>query len=332
VAVGAGSEHSLMSDSSALPNSSQLTDFFPLVDPAPVDLGPGPVSLFNALNDHKSVKLHPKSPNLGACAQVIRLENASTGGQIEIEITADGRSQYRFALACKGLDRLCLEHGLVKYFLTLTLSDDYLRGGNEMISAFTHWLQVAFKRLGVEFAYVWAVELQRKRYLKYGKAALHWHVVVVCPLGSLPHVEYSGVGPRRRLYVVGDGSVVANGRLVERWGKGIVFSQLVRSPTVFGYIGKYFTKDYGAVRGFKSEWLKLRRFGCSNLSFRRWPRWAFDWVGSEISNQPDVKDLYFVRSGSKARIRAKSADGAFVDVAACKSPWRAVFVSSGGQK
>lgn len=256
---------------------------------------------------------------------LIELTNFDTGQKLILPVDPDGRSQIRFKQACKGLDRLCDEWGLWRYFLTLTLDDEHIGDANSQLNGFLNFLRNRFRRDGSPFFYVWVVEAQKKRYRRYGKKALHWHFVIVCPALSFPDIDYRRPEFKRGLYVKEEGRVVANADLVRRWGRGMVFSQVVKSPTVFGYISKYFSKDYGAVKGWKPEWANLRRWGCSNLSFNRWPAWAYNWVKAQLATRPELEDCYFRKQGSTVHVGAKDERGKFSSITKARSPWRLTY-------
>ena len=90
--------------------------------------------------------------------------------------------RYKFRRSCLALERLYNEiKGMQFYFLTLTLSDKDLEVCNKNLHKFINLLQMRFRRSKLPFWYVWVVELQWKRYLKYGKLARHWHFIILAP-------------------------------------------------------------------------------------------------------------------------------------------------------
>ena len=191
-------------------------------------------------------------------------------------------SDYKFKRVCKGLERVYNENkGLQLYFLTLTLSDKDLKVCNKNLDRFIKFISMRFKRLGLPFYYAWVVEVQKKRYLKYGKLARHWHFVILAPVGSLPDVEFRQYQvPHYK--IIRDGSIVKNKDLFIRWGYGQVFCKSAWSKNIYGYLGKYLEKQAtkGGGSGFPVA-LASRRFGSSNFKYFSYPNWAYDYcVGS----------------------------------------------------
>jgi hypothetical protein len=227
-----------------------------------------------------------------------------------------------------GLDEFARREGCLLYFLTLTLKDDWLSSANRDVSEFFNVVRMAFKRAGAAFAYVWTVELQKRRYTKHGVKALHWHSVIACPIGALPAVERVG----GRLRVITDGSIVTQKRLHELWGRGLTFSQPVRSPSTYAYIGKYITKEFGELQALHPEWAKLRRFGRSNLGWLAWPKWAREWMAEQVALNPGFAECYTRRVGRYAVVGVRDLEkyelfgdvGSFRVLAGKENPWKVV--------
>lgn len=250
---------------------------------------------------------------------LVILHNTLTGDRVPLLFTAEEKARYRFRLACLGVDRHRVEHGSALYFVTLTLADADIDAGNSQIVRFADWFRHAFK--GLPFAYTWVVELQKRRYKRSGEKALHWHMVLSVPDGSLPHVEKTRNG---RLRLVEDGRIVSNARLIKRWGLGMVFSARVKAPTVYGYLGKYMGKDRG-VRDFDPAWANLRQWGSSQLGVKKWPGWAYRWALGLSERYPAAADLYFRKAGRHVAAGAISEDGCFTAIFEHESPWRVAF-------
>lgn len=224
---------------------------------------------------------------------------------VEFDESPASRSEYRFVKKCKGLDRLRRKHGLELYFLTATVRNEDADSMNREISRLLNFIRMRFRRAGLEVYYAWVVELQKKRYTKTGVLALHWHIAIICNRGTLPDVGYRDPKHHRGLYVREQGSVVSMDDLVKFWGKGLVFSQIAISPTVYGYLSKYFTKSEAEFR-LKEEWKNLRRFGASQMQHNAYPQWAFDAVENAIAESVDYK--YF-KHGSRIDFLRIDADG-----------------------
>jgi hypothetical protein len=251
----------------------------------------------------------------------LTIKNSITNEIIPIQLDAASKSQYRFRRACIGLDRIKNLFGLTLYFVTLTVRDENVDAMNRDLNKFLNWLRSRFKRKHFDIYYVWVVELQKKRYRKYGIKALHWHFAIVCADGALPHSEKRG----GRMHLVEDGNVITVKDIIKYWGKGdIVFSLRAWSRGVYGYLSKYFAKDYSQLGDYKPEWANLRRFGSSQLRHYAFPKWAYEWVDQELSANPELRDLYIRKVGSKVGFYAKDEKKKFVTVKEIRSPWKLV--------
>jgi hypothetical protein len=222
--------------------------------------------------------------------------------------------------------------GFQVYFLTLTLSDENLSTVNRDLNKFVTFLRTRFKRAGVQFWYTWVVELQKRRYKKSGKAALHWHFAIVCPVGSLPDVCFrQKIKPHYLLKQ--DGAVVSQADLFARWGKGQVFCMKAYSNKVYGYLSKYFTKEYEKLEGYNLTWSSLRRWGSSQLTYYRFPEWGFDEVMKAAESEPSILDMWIKKEGARINVYCQEkfawSDGSehtrFVRVRSFRSPWERAF-------
>jgi len=249
----------------------------------------------------------------------VKIQNVLTG---HIFNTDSNISDYKFKRVCKGLERMYSEDkGLQLYFLTLTLSDKDLRVCNKNLHKFIDFLQKRFNRSKLPFYYVWVVELQWKRYLKYGKLARHWHFVILAPVGSLPDVEYrKNQVPHYK--IIRDGSLVKNKDLFIRWGYGQVFCKSAWSKNIYGYLGKYLEKQAkkGGGSGFPFA-LASRRFGSSNLKYFSYPNWAYDYC---VVASKTYKDFVSIKTGSKLNIIGLDGSGGFIEKVELKSPYKRV--------
>jgi hypothetical protein len=262
----------------------------------------------------------------------MRLENRVTGKVLQVADDRLEKSRYRLKRACRALDRLLGLFGLQLYFLTLTLTDKDVEALNREVRKFAHWMQQYFRRAGVPMFYVWVVELQKKRYRRYGVLALHWHFAIVCRKGALPHVGYGDPVGKRRMRVIRDGDVVSNRMLMKRWGRGMTWC-VEGWSRVYDYLEKYIEKGYEGLAGYKKEWAGLRRFGSSRLGKYAYPKWAFEAVNRVEAEYPELADLCLRRVGGRVgwygvgeigvddlREGDKRLAGAFE----LRSPWRKV--------
>jgi len=231
--------------------------------------------------------------------------------------------RYKFRRSCLALERLYNEiKGMQFYFLTLTLSDKDLEVCNKNLHKFINLLQMRFRRSKLPFWYVWVVELQWKRYLKYGKLARHWHFIILAPVGSLPVVEFRQYQvPHYK--IIRDGSIIKISELIKRWGYGQVFCKSAWSNNLYNYLGKYLEKQpqKGAGSGFPFA-LASRRFGSSNFGYYAYPNWAYDYC---VNASKTYNDFVSIKTGSKLNIIGLDSSGVFIEKVVLNSPYKKVF-------
>ena len=106
----------------------------------------------------------------------------------------------------KDFDRVKDFFGLPVSFLTITQSDVSVDTGYRWVSSVMDSMRHAFRRCGLKFFYVAALEIQPKRYRRYGVLAPHWHIAIAHDDKlALPHGERLANGHVRKAR---DGSVV----------------------------------------------------------------------------------------------------------------------------
>jgi len=228
--------------------------------------------------------------------------------------------RYKFRRSCLALDRVALEFPRLQiYFLTLTLSDKNLQVCNKNLNKFIQFLRINFSRAGVPFYYIWVVELQMKRYYKYGKLARHWHFVILVPVGSLPDVEFR-LDKVPHYKVLKEGSIIKNSELIKRWGYGQVFCKPAWSKNIYGYLGKYLEKQSQKGNGSGSPFaLASRRFGSSNFGYYAYPKWAY----SEYLNASQIyPDVFIFKKGSRLDILGLDSQGCLIKSVRVASPYR----------
>ena len=210
------------------------------------------------------------------------------------------RSAYSFNRTCRGIDRLTKENGLETYFLTLTVNNDSLESTNKTLNGFLNFLRNRFSRNSKRFYYAWVVELQKKRYIKSGSKALHWHFAIACPPGSLPDVDFR---PHARMHykVRAEGSLITSKEIYNRWGRGQVYCVKAMGD-IAGYLGKYLNKSYESLANYKTEWSKLRRFGSSQIGFNKYPLWAIREIQNLKADGVPVDSLGITKNGSVVNV------------------------------
>lgn len=269
----------------------------------------------------------------------MKIRNDVTGKEFVFSDDPASRSGYTFKLICKALDRVSSAFHLQIYFLTLTLRDDSVDAVNRDLNKFITFLRTRFKRSDSKWYYVWVVELQKKRYRKSGVKALHWHFAIVCPDGALPDVGFRQ-NMRPHYLVKEQGKVITSSDLFDRWGLGQVFCMRAYSRGVYGYLSKYFTKEYDKLPDYNSAWLSLRRFGSSQFGFYRFPQWALDGVQGRARSDSAYLDLAIKREGARVNFYGRELEPSLViggteirrwiRVDSIRSPWK--VVRDGSQK
>ena len=243
--------------------------------------------------------------------------NRITGVAFNID---SNKLDYKFRKVCNGLDRIWADNkDLQLFFLTLTLSDKNLEVCNKNLNKFIDFLRRRFNRSKLPFFYVWVVELQKKRYYKYGKLARHWHFAILAPVGSLPDVEYrKNQVPHYK--IIRDGSLVKNKDLFIRWGYGQVFCKSAWSKNIYNYLGKYLQKQVkrGDGSGFPFA-LASRRFGSSNFGYYAYPNWAYDYCVNALKT---YNDFVSIKTGSKLNIIGLDSSGALIEKVVLRSPYK----------
>lgn len=189
------------------------------------------------------------------------------------------RSQRRFDRLCKSLDAYADVYGLMVYFLTLTLSPENLECSAGELQRFVKFMLARIERAtGEKAKYVWVLEVQPKRFVKYGVKARHWHLAVAVPDGSLPHVRFVE-DARRHYQVVADGTVVPVADLYKGWGQGQVFCTKATTD-VYRYLSKYISKQE-SYRWFGP---RTRGYGSSMMGPGAWEAWTGEpiWAWQEL--------------------------------------------------
>jgi len=247
---------------------------------------------------------------------IVRLWNKRTGQEFSFD--SGDRQGYEFSKVCKALDRLVKIFGFKVYFLTMTLGKDTSVIEREL-DRFLSFMRQRFKRAGMRWYYAWVIELQKKRYKRYGVKALHWHMAIICPAGALPDVSHVKGNTRYHYRVKRDGDVIKNSELYKRWGRGFIFCCEAYSD-IAGYLGKYMGKDKAEI---PFEWSNLRRFGSSQLGIYRFPDWAYEELVDMEARGIDLELHVIRRVGSQVLLYWRTGGGLRL---ACKlkSPWRVV--------
>lgn len=219
-----------------------------------------------------------------------------TRGDLEIptdsQLPRARRCRYRTLTAARLVNESVRRGGFRGRFLFLTLTYRYTGDWRpDHIRDFHRRARVWFRRLGLDYRYIWTGELQKR-------GAMHYHVIVWVPRHvMLPKPDKRGW-----------------------WPHGMSNVQVARNPV--GYIAKYASKGVGVVCDAEGREIRVPRGArlCGSggldapgrMEYRFWcaPRWA------RAAASPDgaIVDLRRCRGGFVER-----GTGAFFE-----SPWEFV--------
>ena len=224
-------------------------------------------------------------------------------------MSPEDRTLWLFRKRIKDFDRLWFSLGLSCSFLTITQSDVSVDSGYRWITDVMRGMRQMFVRRGLHFFYVAALEIQPKRYVKYGVLASHWHIAIAHSLdGALPHSDRVEVNGRLRVRKVRDGSVVTWDWLLANVKQkfGLYFCCDCWSRNVEDYLGKYLAKSE-LLKEFKEKLgRRVRVFASSRFPVEHQMTWFQKKdFGDLMIEHPDLEDLYWHREGASIVGRGK---------------------------
>jgi hypothetical protein len=246
------------------------------------------------------------------------LRQISTGKFIYISLKE--QKKYGFKKVCRALDRIRQGTELSMYFLTLSLSGDNLDKLNKDLKKFIDFMSKRFHRKSQVFFYAWVVEVQKKRFWKYGQIARHWHFIILCSYpsgggGALPDVEFRQ-DKKPHYKILEDGICISQKELYQGWGYGQILCQKAWSNDIEKYLRKYLDKQGAENLG------TLRRFGSSRFGYYSYPKWAFDEIMRLSKIYPDVVVL---RKGAQMDIIGLIDGGNSTGVLRCRSGYEFIW-------
>jgi len=221
-------------------------------------------------------------------------------------MTSEEQTVWLFRKRIKDFDRLVEGLGLSVSFLTVSQSDVSVDSGFRWVTAVMGSMRKQFRRRGLAFFYVAALEIQPKRYRRYGVLAPHWHIVIAHSLAdALPHGERLKNGHVKK---VRDGSVITWDWLRKNVKQkfGMYFCCDAWSRSVEDYLAKYLAKDE-LLKEFKAKLgRRVRVFASSQLPVE------FQMDGLQglefkelLSDHPDLAELFWHRERSSIVGRGK---------------------------
>lgn len=237
------------------------------------------------------------------------LRSRRTGQQITVNGNIDPaeRSRWRFKKQVRALERVARWQDLEFSFLTLTVGDAYSEATYAWVSTIVHAIVERFRRRKLPVYFVGVLEIQPKRYAKWGQLAPHWHLVFAAPAGSFPHGRYDVVGEwrgkrKQHYFEEREGEVITFDFFKKQWKlkHGQFFVCDAWSRDIMGYLGKYLDKTDPLFEEMKKQNGKLRRFNTSKfpLEFQLDAYQMGQLYGLWIE-EPDSKDLYWRRCDNR---------------------------------
>lgn len=241
----------------------------------------------------------------------MRLKNRKTGGKIVLSDLDDGgKTLWRFRTRVRFFERLIWIFHLHVSFLTFSLSDENIEIDARAINRVVGDMCQVVRRAGYKIFYLKVVEINPRRFLKYGKLVRHFHLVVMTNCkDAFPHAKKSDVSGR--IVKVRDGKIITFDWLLKNAKQklGIYFCCDAWSRNIYDYLGKYLSKP-GLMDEFKKQHGKrVSVFSSSVLpiDFKMDSAQSTDYY-KLLAGFPDAVDLYWRREGSRIVGRAKSVD------------------------
>ena len=217
-------------------------------------------------------------------------------------MSSEERSLWLFKKRIKDFDRVSNALELEKSFLTITQSDVSLDTGYRWVSGVMNLMQKTFRRRGLDFFYVAALEIQPKRYVKYGVLAPHWHIAIAHSLSdALPHAVRVESNGRQRVKKLRDGSIITwdwlHSNVKQKFG--MYFCCDCWSRDVEEYLGKYLAKAE-LLREFKEKLgRRVRVFASSRFPVEHQMSWLQKTDYRELlGREPELGSLYWRREGA----------------------------------
>jgi hypothetical protein len=226
-------------------------------------------------------------------------------------MSAEERSLWGYRMRIKELDYVKASEKMYLTFLTITQSDKTIGDGSRWITDLMKALVMAVKRADEKIYYVAVLEIQPKRYKKYGVAAAHWHIAIICSREfAFPHARRDK--ETGRIQKIRDGKIITWDWLYQNAMQkfGLYFCCDGWGRSVYDYLGKYLAKGDDLV-DFKKIMLqhgkkKVRIFSSSRFPIQYQGKWyQQDERKKMIEKYPDIEYLYWRRVGSKLVALAK---------------------------
>ena len=237
----------------------------------------------------------------------MKLINRFNGEKMDMQLmSSEERSLWLMKKAIKGFDRCAVLNSWDLSFLTITQSNKSVDDGHRWITSVMDYMKKKFNRRGEKMIYVAVLEIQPKRYEKYGVLAAHWHVAIATSVkGALPHAVKMENG---RIKKEREGEVITWDWLYKNVNQkfGMYFCCDCWSRNVYDYLSKYLAKG-DLLQEFKKKLgRRVRVFSSSRIDIGNYMSYLQreEYINL-IEGEPDFKELYVRRLGSKVNFCAK---------------------------
>jgi hypothetical protein len=273
--------------------------------------------------------------------QIMYLRHRWSHDIILMDVSQEAKRIRAFIRHAKSFDMAALRHKLTIYFLSLTLRNEDLGYKKNDLDRFLQWMKKKIERRygRGSFHTIWVPEVKARTYNHEEMPALHWHLAIAVPAGTMPDYWKDKDAPRgqKQLICRAEGTVftakqIFEGEPVKKdliafregrikpeeirhkggWKRGMIFSTIAQE-CVTGYMLKYVGKNLDKGSPFEN----MRRFGASSEVTRfALPVWAKEEL-SEI----DSIGLLEGRTWKFQKNRIFVLDKAKI-VMTIRSPWR----------
>ena len=260
---------------------------------------------------------------------------------IAMDVSQQAKRIRAFIRHAKSFDMAVLKHKLTVYFLSLTLRNQDLGYKKNDLDRFLQWMKKKIERRygSGTFHTIWVPEVKARTYNDEELPALHWHLAIAVPAGTMPDYWKDKDAPKGQKQLIcrtegtiftaaeifdgiplkKDSKAFKEGRITKDqvrhiggWKRGIIFSTIAQE-CVTSYLGKYVSKNLENKSAFKN----MRRFGSSSEV----TRFALPvWAKEELSEMDSI-GLLEGRTWKFIKNRIFVLDKAKI-VMTIRSPWR----------
>jgi hypothetical protein len=237
----------------------------------------------------------------------MKIVSRITGQEKYLPMMSPGeRSLWLMKKAIRGFDRLVMSGDLHTSFLTITQSNKSVEDGYRWITSVMAAMKKNFDRRGQLFYYVAVLEIQPKRYQKYGVLAPHWHIAIATSEPeALPHAVRQVDGHIKK---VRNGKIITWDWLYRNVNQkfGMYFCCDCWSRQIYDYLAKYLAKGdlLGDFRRMVGR--RVRVFSLSRLDVSYFMTWFQKQEFTRlVESEPIYGEMYMRRNGSRINLCSK---------------------------